>query len=136
MPEIDLFEKRARFLDGLSLFLAHSRRPQERKAHALADQLLLTEQHVLEHGELAELTRNLERSYETVLRELVRPQSRDIPAFKRDRALIGAHKSGDDIEERRFTRAVRTDDAGDAAGTNLQLAAVQRAKAAEGFDDF
>ncbi len=66
-------------------------------------------------------------------RDAVRRQPDELDAAEMDAAGVGAVMPADDVDERRFPRAVGTEDADDLALADFEIDAVQRADALERF---
>jgi len=108
---------------------------EEGAPQGLAALLRAGEQHVLEHRELAELARDLEGAHQADARALVGAQAEDAAAFEDHVARLRREQPAEHVEERGFTGAVRTDDAGDALARDLERAAGERFEAAEGLGE-
>ena len=71
------------------------------------------EHQIVDHAEIVEGGRQLERSHQTPGDPLLGRHVGDVFAFIADRSLVGRVISRQQIEERGLTGAVRPDDAGD-----------------------
>ncbi len=93
--------------------------------------LAAIEHQVLEHAELGETPRQLEGAHQPPAHQRFRRQGRDILAGEGDRAAIGPVEAGDHVEERRLARAIRADQAGEAALGDGDVDAIEDADAVE-----
>src|ERR687884_197474 len=89
------------------------------------------DQDVLEHVELDEQARDLERSRQTEAGDAVGRQPGDPPAVVDDRARRRLLEPGNDVEQGRLAGAVRTDHADDLARLDVEGHAGQRDDATE-----
>ena len=69
------------------------------------------DQQVLEHGEVLERVRNLERAADAGDAARARRRLRDVAAVEPNGAAVRPDEPGDQVEQRRFAGAVRADDA-------------------------
>src|SRR5579864_5878211 len=89
------------------------------------------DQHVLLRRHLAEQARQLKGSGNAKLIDAVGLQPADVSVAKQDATAGGANQSGNQIEERRLARAVRTDEAHNATLGNRQRDSPERLHAAK-----
>ncbi|MNP49471.1 hypothetical protein D3C76_1436560 [compost metagenome] len=68
-------------------------------------------QQVLEHGHFHERVRDLVGTANALLAALEHRFSGDVAALEMNRAFVRRHATGDQVEQRAFTRAVGADDA-------------------------
>jgi len=86
---------------------------------------------VLEHGQALEWMRNLERSPDAGDTTNARRRACDVASVEPDRAGIRPEQPGDEVEERRFSGAVRSDDAERFALRHLKIDGVDRSDRVE-----
>ena len=77
----------------------------------------------------------LEGATETEVRDLMARRGEDRTVLEEDIALIGDVEAGQAIEERRLAGAVRTDQASDLAGLNVEGDPVERNYTTEAYAD-
>ena len=85
---------------------------------------------VLLHGQIVEQLDRLPRAGETQARPLVRRLPRQVAAVEHHAAAV-ADEAGDRVDERRLAGAVRSDQAEELSGLDLQVDVDQRPHAAE-----
>ena len=88
---------------------------------------------VLEHGHARQLMGDLEGAHEAAAEQFMRRPSGDLLSIQLDPAGIGAHETGQDIEQRRLAGAVRPDQPENLAALEGEAAIVYGPDAAEGF---
>ena len=110
-------------------------RPEEEVEQALAGIVLRGEDEVLQDRQIAKLVGDLPRLREPEVHDLVRGQSIDSRAVEPDLPAVGSIEPGNDVEQRRFPRPVRPDEARDGVREDLQSASIDGVNAAEGFFD-
>jgi len=86
---------------------------------------------VLEHGEVLERVRNLERAADAGDAARARRRLRDVAAVEPDGAAVRPDEPGDQVEQRRFAGAVRSDDAQRLARCDVEADAVDSLQRAE-----
>ena len=91
------------------------------------------DQQVLEHGEIFERVRDLKRAPDACDAALPRRRAGDVVAVEVDFAAIRRVQSGDEVEQRRFAGAVRSDNAERFALRDFQMQEVDRFQRAERF---
>ncbi len=79
--------------------------------------------------------RDLEGAQHAAMEQLVRLEARDVVAIEDDLAAIGRDIAGDEVEQRRFTRAIRADQSGDRATLDPERTVVDCAQAAKALAD-
>ena len=79
------------------------------------------DENVLTYAERPEQLEVLERARDTEAGSLSRPRVGDVAFVEGERAGDALLQSGDGIEDRRLARAVRTDEAGDAAAFDVEV---------------
>ena len=89
------------------------------------------ERDVLEQRQFSERPRDLERPPDAAVADHVRGQAADLGALKPDRASGRAQIAGDQVEGGALAGAVRTDQAQNLAGADLEGHLVDGQKAAE-----
>jgi hypothetical protein len=70
---------------------------------------------ILQHRHVGEGLDDLEGPADARPADLIGPQAVDRPALEADRAAVGRHRAGDQVEERRLAGAVRPDQRDDLA---------------------
>ena len=93
---------------------------------------LTGQQHILDDGEVREESRDLKGSGDSSCGPLVRSEGRDIGAKERDGPARDARLSADQIEQRRLTCPVGSDDRAPFAGANRETDSIDRSQASEG----
>src|SRR3954471_12732442 len=91
--------------------------------------------HVLEHAELREQVRDLERLGDPEMGEAVLRLGRDVAALEADPPGARRERAGDEVEEGALAGAVRPDDRGQAAGEEARGHVGERREAAESFGE-
>lgn len=86
---------------------------------------------VLEHGHALTSASELERPHEASCGDAARRLSTDVLAIKHDLAGGLRLQPRDAVERRRFSRTIRPDESGDAAGMHVEVHAVESLQAAE-----
>src|SRR5881296_415171 len=86
---------------------------------------------VVDDAEPAERARDLIGAGEAEPGDPVSPDPGDVPAVERDPAAVGLVVAADDVDQRRFARAVWPDETEDLAGPNLERHAGEGLEAAE-----
>ncbi len=107
-------------------------RPQEEIEEPLADITPRAHHHVLQHRQPPGEARDLEAPPDAMGRDQIRPAEGDGPVVQADRAAVRELDAGDDIDQRRFARAIGPDDPHDAPRCCGQADTAERAEAAEG----
>ncbi len=90
---------------------------------------------VLEDGVTREDRRTLELAADPQLDDFVLCESRDVLSFEAYGPRVGSRLSGDDVHERRLSGAVRTHDASELAGLEVERQVVERSEAVEAHGD-
>src|SRR5262249_52703463 len=132
-PEPDALQDGARAIGCRAFLASDAARERECLPYAFAGLMRPRAQEVLEHGELAELARDLKGPHQAAQRALVRNAGGNIGALEDDPAGIGLEQTADHVKQRALAGAVRTDDAGDRAGGRIEFDLVQHADGSEGF---
>ncbi len=117
-------------LRGL-LVRADRARRREDPLQPLAAVVRRSDQHVLEHRQLRERPRRLERADEPGACDPVRRAALDRLPEEADRAPLGAEEARDDVEQGRLAGPVRADQRRDRACGDVERRCVDRAQAAE-----
>src|SRR6267143_3094523 len=86
---------------------------------------------VLQHRHALERARDLDAACDTAARALVGRQARDLGAVEHDRARFVSQCARDTVDQGRFARSVRPDQAEALAGGDLQADLAQRGEAPE-----
>src|SRR5262249_35046970 len=128
-------EDRPRVPGEAPLLLAHPPALEEGAPEPDAAPQMKPGEHVVEHGEAGKHARLLERADEAAPGDGVGAPAGDADALVADQAGRRPLKAGDHVERRRFTGAVRADQAGDGAGRHLEADVAERGDAAEAHRD-
>jgi hypothetical protein len=86
---------------------------------------------VVDHGKVAEQPDVLERAGDPEPGDPVRRRPGDVATVEPDRAGRRPEEPGQDMEQRRLARAVRSDDAMDGSGAEPQVVVAQRLESTE-----
>ena len=126
VAEAHLLDQRARPLERLLAI-----EPHREQAEALVALRLHREANVLEHAQVREQLRQLERAAEAAVGARRHRLAGDVGAVQPDRAGAGAQLARDQVEVGRLAGAVRADDRGQRAGREGARDAVDGDVAAE-----
>ena len=118
-------------LGELRLAVAAGAAADQRGGQAFAGLALAVEHQVLEHAELREAAGELEGAHQATRDEPVGREAADGLAGQPDLAAIGPVEAGDDVEQGGLAGPVRTDQAGEAAGLDAEIDAVEHLDAVE-----
>ncbi len=129
--EADMVQGRKRLLSPPALRPRGVQRAEDRADRLLAELAGDADHHVVERGQVGEQPQVLEGARDAGVHDRLRPQAVEPAAAKRDAALVRLQEAGDDVEDRGLARAVRTDQAGDAALLDGEAAILQRMQSAE-----
>ena len=129
--EADTFEEREGVRPDRTLMLAANPRHEDRRRQALARMFGRAEHDVVEDLQLAEHTRDLERSHEAEVLDPVRSPPRHFASSEGDAPGVGLDESAHDVEERRLASPVRTDERGHGPSLHAHRCAIDGLQAAE-----
>ena len=110
---------------------ASSTRFDRQKSNDAAALALQRDPHVLEHGQMREHRRDLERAHQPEPRHVGRRQRRDVAALVDDAAAGRAQELGQQVEAGGLAGAVRSDQRMNGAAGNAQVHPVDRDEAGE-----
>ncbi len=117
------------------LVLVRPRQPEQRGPESGARLAGGTDHHILDHRQPAEEADALQRAGDTEMGQPVRPEARQLPAVKVDRAGFGLDETAHHIEQSGLARPVRPDDPGYLPRSRSERNVVERREAAETDSD-
>jgi hypothetical protein len=133
--ELDGFEERERMLARAALLGAHPLRRREHACESFTQLFVGVDEHVFQHGHPSERARDLERASHATPGDRVGRKPIEPIDAEADLTVISGRETADHVEERRFPRAVRADEARDRAFADGERAAGEGFEAAEAFGD-
>ena len=125
LGEIEFFQQGIGFKQVIGIALLVEARREQCAAKLLARVLRQGEQQVVAHREFSDEAQVLERARHAEAADAVRRAACKFCVAERNGSGIGAQKSGDEVEERGFPRAVAAQQAGDGSGAQRKANRIQ-----------